>query len=168
MKKWSFVALLLVGATILGATVLREPIASAAQGVSATIVGPLDAGGNVRVHEQGTVDVNVTNGSLRVAPTTAANRHFTFLNAAAGATDADFFQAINASLITITSMKGGIGQVYVGDGLELLVFRIEPGHDLVLPLTQLFRVSRIQVDCGPTSPPVGCEALVNIVGTGAS
>jgi len=27
MRKWSFVALLLVGATILGATVLREPIA---------------------------------------------------------------------------------------------------------------------------------------------
>jgi hypothetical protein len=57
MKKWSFVALLLVGATFLGATVLREPIASAAQSVSATIVGPLDGNGNVKVHEQGTASV---------------------------------------------------------------------------------------------------------------
>jgi hypothetical protein len=60
MKKWPFVALLLAGATILGTTVLREPIASAAQHVSATIVGPLDANGNVKVHEQGTANVNVT------------------------------------------------------------------------------------------------------------
>jgi hypothetical protein len=61
MKKWSFVALLVVGATILGATVLREPIARAAQTVDATIVGPLDGQGNVKVHEQGTANVNVTN-----------------------------------------------------------------------------------------------------------
>jgi hypothetical protein len=58
MKKSSFVSLLLVGATILGATVLRERIASAAQTVSATIIGPLDANGNVTVHEQGTAAVH--------------------------------------------------------------------------------------------------------------
>jgi hypothetical protein len=88
MKKWSFVLVLLVGATILGATVLREPIAHAAATVNATIVGPLDNGnvkvheqgtakvseqnvdanGNVKVHEQGTADVNVTNSSLSIAP----------------------------------------------------------------------------------------------------
>jgi hypothetical protein len=49
MKKWSFVALLLAAATVLGATAFREPIASAAQSVSATIAGPLDDQGNVRV-----------------------------------------------------------------------------------------------------------------------
>jgi hypothetical protein len=43
MKKWPFIALLLVGATLLGATVLREPIANAAQSISAHITGPLDA-----------------------------------------------------------------------------------------------------------------------------
>lgn len=58
MKKWTFVALLLVGAAILGSTVLREPIAHAAQSTATTIVGPLDANGNVKVHEQGTVTVN--------------------------------------------------------------------------------------------------------------
>jgi hypothetical protein len=54
--------LLVVGATILGATVFREPIASAAQLVNANITGPLDAQGDVKVHEQGTANVAVTNG----------------------------------------------------------------------------------------------------------
>jgi hypothetical protein len=61
MKKWSFVVLLVVGATILGSTVLREPIASAAQTVGTNIIGPLDAQGNVKVHEQGTASVAITN-----------------------------------------------------------------------------------------------------------
>jgi len=67
MKKWSFIALLLVGSTILGATVLREPIASAAQSVSATIVGPLDAQGNVAVHEQGTAAMRAANDEVGVS-----------------------------------------------------------------------------------------------------
>jgi hypothetical protein len=66
MKKSSFVVLLLVGATVLGATVLREPIAWAAQAVDANIVAPLDANGNLKVHEQGTAAVNVTNSSIPV------------------------------------------------------------------------------------------------------
>jgi hypothetical protein len=69
MKKLSFVALLLVAATVLGATVLREPVAEAASAVlQVNIVGPLDGGGNVKVHEQGTANVNVTNANLSVAP----------------------------------------------------------------------------------------------------
>jgi len=53
MKKWSVLALLLVGASVLGATVLREPVAWAAQTVGATIIGPLDGNGNVKVQDQG-------------------------------------------------------------------------------------------------------------------
>src|SRR5947207_14881743 len=66
MKKWTFVALLVLGATVLGATVLRAPMADAAQSVSATIIGPLDANGNVKVHEQGTAAVSVVNASIPV------------------------------------------------------------------------------------------------------
>jgi hypothetical protein len=62
MKKWPFVALLLVGSALLGATVLREPVAWAKQIVEAQIVAPLDANGNVKVHEQGTVQVAGTVG----------------------------------------------------------------------------------------------------------
>jgi hypothetical protein len=64
MKKWHAVAMLLVGATLLGGTVLREPIANAAQSVSATIAGPLDAGGNVAVHEQGTAATRSANDEV--------------------------------------------------------------------------------------------------------
>jgi hypothetical protein len=60
MRKWSFVVLLVLGAGILGATVLREPIARAAQTVDATIIGPLDGQGNVAVHEQGTANVRAS------------------------------------------------------------------------------------------------------------
>jgi hypothetical protein len=68
MKKWPLVALLVLGATFLGATVLSGPIASAAQSVSATITGPLDGQGNVKVHEQGTANVNVLgNASVQAA-----------------------------------------------------------------------------------------------------
>ena len=49
MNRWVLVTLLLAGAMFLGATVFREPIAWAAQSVSATIVGPLDDDGNVKV-----------------------------------------------------------------------------------------------------------------------
>ena len=73
MKKWLFAVGLVGGSLLLGGTVLREPIAYAAQSVSATIVGPLDANGNVAVHEQGTADVNVTNTDLGVHGTVSVS-----------------------------------------------------------------------------------------------
>jgi hypothetical protein len=73
MKKWLFVVGLVGGSLLLGGTVLREPIAYAAQSVSATIIGPLDANGNVAVHEQGTANVNVTNTDLGVHGTVSVS-----------------------------------------------------------------------------------------------
>jgi hypothetical protein len=56
MRKWVFVALLGVGASILGATVLREQLATAAASVlTVNIVSPVDAQGNVKVRQQGVV-----------------------------------------------------------------------------------------------------------------
>src|SRR5262245_31077107 len=91
MKKWPFVALLLVGATILGATVLREPIGHAASPFTNVIVGSdptkpvpvheqgtVDVNlsrGTVPVHEQGTVDVNVSGGTVGLASPALATRH---------------------------------------------------------------------------------------------
>jgi hypothetical protein len=63
-------ALMLIGLGVfLGTTIFREDIAYAAQLVSADIVGPLDAQGNVKVHEQETANVNVTNRALAVSGT---------------------------------------------------------------------------------------------------
>jgi hypothetical protein len=73
MNKWLFAIGLVGGSLLLGGTVLREPIAFAAQSVSATIIGPLDANGNVKVHEQGTADVNVTNTDLGVHGTVSVS-----------------------------------------------------------------------------------------------
>jgi hypothetical protein len=71
MKKMSLAALLLVAATVLGATVLREPVADAASAVlQVNIVGPVDGDGNVKVHEQGTASVEGT-VAARSAPATS-------------------------------------------------------------------------------------------------
>ena len=66
MKKRHVVLLLTAAGVVLGATVFREPVAFAAQLVNATITGPLDAQGNVAVHERGVASVNVTNAELSV------------------------------------------------------------------------------------------------------
>ncbi|HEY6960603.1 MAG TPA: hypothetical protein VI408_01800, partial [Gaiellaceae bacterium] len=70
--------LLLLGSTVLGATVLREPVADAAAPIASVFVSNdashpvpvreqnLDANGDVKVHEQGTANVNVTNSTLAV------------------------------------------------------------------------------------------------------
>ena len=66
MRKHAFVAGGLVLGLVLGATIFREPVAWAAQSLGVTILGPLDASGNVAVHEQGTAAVTVTNASVPV------------------------------------------------------------------------------------------------------
>jgi hypothetical protein len=74
------VFLLLLGSAVLGATVLREPLAQASAPIASVFVSNdasspvpvreqnLDANGNVKVHEQGTAKVDVTNSSLPIAP----------------------------------------------------------------------------------------------------
>jgi hypothetical protein len=81
MKKALVSALLLVaGSVLLGATVLQEPLAQAAAPIASVFVtndasSPipareqnLDTNRNIKVHEQGTANVNVTNSSLPTAP----------------------------------------------------------------------------------------------------
>jgi hypothetical protein len=63
------VVVVLSASLVLGATVFRAEIAEAAQSMVVTIIGPLDANGNVAVHEQGTANVNVANSTLPVAGT---------------------------------------------------------------------------------------------------
>jgi hypothetical protein len=85
-------ALLLVGVgVVLGATVLRTDIAQAtglATGPNVTVVNTpaqavpgreqnTDGGGNIKVHEQGTADVNVTNTSVPTHEQGTADVHVT-------------------------------------------------------------------------------------------
>jgi hypothetical protein len=75
--------LLLLGSAVLGATVFHEPIASAAGSVTSVLVSnsktsPIPVqeqnldGANIRVHEEGTASVAVTNTSLPVEGTVSA------------------------------------------------------------------------------------------------
>lgn len=76
----AFVSLAVLSGVVLSAAVFRSDIASATGlAQSVTVNNPpaqavpvreqnRDASGNIKVHEQGTADVNVTNGSLTVAP----------------------------------------------------------------------------------------------------
>jgi hypothetical protein len=71
------IALLVTSVVVLGGTVFRQPVAAAAGMLSVFVTNDsshpvpvreqnLDANGNIKVHEQGTANVNVTNSSLSV------------------------------------------------------------------------------------------------------
>jgi hypothetical protein len=87
MRKALILAVALVlGSTVLGATVLREPIANAASPFMNVIIGndttnpvpvkeqATDGSGNLKVHEQGTANVNVTNSQITVRAGTTPRR----------------------------------------------------------------------------------------------
>jgi hypothetical protein len=80
MKKLSLAALLLVAATVLGATVLREPVADAAATLNVFVSNDsahpvpvsetnTDTGGNIKVHEQGTAAVRSADEEVSVTRT---------------------------------------------------------------------------------------------------
>jgi hypothetical protein len=178
MKKWSFVALLIVGATILGATVLREPIAQAGSTVSATIIGPLDGSGNVKVHEQGTAavheqgtanvnvtnssvptheqgtaNVNVTNSTLSVTPPAATKHDVQLFDCGVGETLAS--GPIAASFIDVQNTSGVDVSFDLADGnfgLDGTRFTgaLAPGQGKLLELTQPVVVDRILFTGSPT------------------
>ena len=92
-KNAIFSALLVVAVGVtLGATVFRTDIAQATGLAQAVTISNtpaqavpvreqnLDARGNIKVHEQGTADVNVTNGSLKVETDQVPYQHSVFFN----------------------------------------------------------------------------------------
>jgi hypothetical protein len=79
--------LLLLGSTVLGATVLREPLASAATSISSLAAGGsapvteqnVDTNGNIKVHEQGVANVNLTSAGQGALDN--ANAHLASIDA---------------------------------------------------------------------------------------
>jgi len=174
MKKWPFVVLLLVGATVLGATVLREPIAWAAQDLAVTIINPVDAQGNVRVHEQGTVnanvqgtvDTNVTNSRIAVGPAVAAKTaSLSPITAAALSAVNRVLTSgtVNASLVVVQfDFGGGLMSFLDASNHSVLQFRVEAGHELVLPLAEAVEIRSVSLFCDSLG---ACGAWVNVVGS---
>ena len=161
----AFVALAVLAGVVLAATVFREEVAYAAQAVNATIVGPLDGGGNIKVHEQGTANVNVTNSGLSVTPQLASKTFKTELNAGAGGETAQTFPTIDASLITVT--WAGSGSLRIRNGSNLLFELVSGGNagevatrdNVVLPFTLLLSVDTVFLECD-----TDCAVSVSVVG----
>jgi hypothetical protein len=124
--KWLVVALLLVAAVILGATVFREPVALAAQALDARVVGPLDSGGNVRVHEGGTAAVEVTNASIAVRP--EGERITVKLSSFAGGGGSSTY-VVPANKRLLIQYVNGLIDASLGEFLRLHVTGTPPTHD---------------------------------------
>ena len=105
--------LLLLGSLLLGSTVFRDQAAHAAQTVGATIIGPLDANGNVRVHEQGAVSLAAPSpitgggGDLQLGPHSKV-----VVDGTASALVIHMSDNIDA--ITISSANGDVISHFVG------------------------------------------------------
>jgi hypothetical protein len=161
MKKALIPAFLLVlASTILGATVLREPLAWAAPPMPSVFVvndesSPvpareqnLDADGNIKVHEQGTADVNVTNASLSVAPPTPITGGGKTLGIGCPS-DSIQPEVIVASALQIAWVGGGATTVQLSLGGSLVARFVGPGisgdtSSLVFALTRPIAFNKIE------------------------
>ena len=133
-----------------------------------------DANGNVKVHEQGTANVNVTNDSVPVKPGLPAPVDATAgfgAGSAGGQSETfNFGKTIDISYLNLTIGTRGAGLVTISfmNGSDLSLELPGPGDgadqsDYRLPLTQPVRADRARWFCG--SP---CSFFVNVAGTQVS
>jgi hypothetical protein len=143
-----------------GNTVKIDPTAN---GVNVTNT---DGSGNVKVHEQGTANVSVTNSSLTAAPRVATKLGCdSSIGASTNGTFTVLCPLTNASLVTVTSQSGpGFITFYEAANTNddpSLQFDLEAGHDLVVPLPEAVPIDRVEIDCRTSA----CSAVFNIVGS---
>jgi hypothetical protein len=159
MKKAIIPAFLLVlGSTVLGATVLQEQLAWAAPPLPSVFVANdaanpvptrelnVDADRNIKVHEQGTADVNVTNTSLPVAPlepvTSGSGETLLFCPA-----ERVFQFPKAATAVQATWIEPAFGPVSLRLGPEEVVDLVGPDltgdRHVFLPLTRAVAFNRI-------------------------
>ena len=108
MRKYALVIGGLLLSVVLGATVFSTPLAWAAQAVNATIVGPLDANGSVKVHEQGTAAVRSANEEVSAS-------HLFQDSGPIGATCEGTLYTVPAGKQLVVEWVGGMGQ---GSGVQ--------------------------------------------------
>jgi hypothetical protein len=154
MKKAIIPAFLLVlGSTVLGATVLQERLAWAAPPVPSVFVtndasNPVpareqnvDPDGNIKVHEQGTVDVNLTNGNVNVTPrpdpVTGGGGSYTAL-ACPGEVDLGANIIASALQVVWLDATGSFVKLYRGGSQVADIFGplVTGERHVVLPLTR--------------------------------
>jgi hypothetical protein len=174
----SGLVLIAVG-VVLGATVFRTDIAQAtglAQSVTVTNT-PAQAvpvreqnldGGNIKVHEQGTANVNVTNSGLSVTPRVATKTGGIASISAGAGSDSDVgfqFGTVNASLVTVTSQVGTGVLTFQNTNstngtFAVLQFPLEAGAQLIVPLVEAVPINNVHLHCS-----TACSAWFNTVGS---
>lgn len=165
--------LLVLGSAVLGATVLREPIANAGQQIANVFVTNdaahpvpvrdqnVDAGGNLKVHEQGTADVNVTNTSLPVAEPVITDGGGAW--SSGGGEPSTPFPTVSATALSIhmTTGAGGVQFLYQGHVVAHFLgpSAILPGQsDIDLALTRPIEFDQL-VCFGSLAGPGGSCAV---------
>jgi hypothetical protein len=165
MKKAIIPAFLLVlGSTVLGATVLQERLAWAAPPLPSVFVANdaaspvptreqnVDPDGNIKVHEQGTADVNVTNTSLPVAspePISSGGGNVGLFCPAE--VDLHIPKAASVVQIAWSNLAGGRVRFKLGESAVVvdLLGPVSTGdRHLVLPLSRAVAFDRIECTAG--------------------
>ncbi len=164
MRRAIIPALLLVlVSVVLGATVFREQVAHAA----ATLLvreQNTDANGNIKIHEQGTANVNVSSLPAVRAETATSFATFTL---SAGPFESAFHSignTLNTSLIGISRVQGSSVDHaalarYDNGGSEVFEFDV-PSAGAVIPLPQPLPIDRVGIVCEASA----CHATFSLAG----
>lgn len=126
MSKLVVVSGIVAVSVLLGASALREPLASAAQSIQATITN-LDRGGNIKVHEQGTAKVALTSEEVTVSRS-VTNPLMCFIG------DLSTVPAGKLFVIDYVNSHGSSAEATHFKGF----LRVQPSVSLYLPYTSVF------------------------------
>jgi hypothetical protein len=174
----AFVALAMLCGIVLSTTVFRNDIAKATGLAQSVIISNtpaqavpvreqnLDGSSNIKVHEQGTAKVNVTNSSLTVAaPAPVTGGGQTFIAFKGGA---DFSTDITASAITIDFSPGVHSIIFYHDDDKAAWFRgpaaagAAGSAHITLALTRPMTFNRLSVFADDDSDAAGIGWVGNL------
>src|SRR5262245_48194381 len=153
MRQKVLVVLLVIGiSAVLGATVLREPIAAATTAATTPFQNVIVSNipdKPVPVKQQGTVDVNVTNGSLDVAASTpvtgGGGEDFTASGVTKTLSDPGVASALQLNFVNGATK---VGLSYQG-AVVAFFFKNDNGNTIEPPLTRPIKFDSI--GCSGTS-----------------
>jgi hypothetical protein len=185
MRRAIIPALLLVlVSVVLGATVFREQVAHAASNLNVFVTNDsahpvpvreqnLDSG-NIKVHEQGTANVNVTGGKVDLGATPIAGDFFA--SSIIGAPGDTFFRCsgVSGSVIASTAVLTAIGGsarfvlkkgadctvTPPTGGLPVMNIVVAPDSSVAIPLRDRIEVNEAEITCGAG----GCTASFDLNG----
>jgi hypothetical protein len=163
--------LLLLGSTIFGATVLREPIASAARLAQSVVISntpdqavPVreqnkDGSGNIKVHEQGTANAAVTG-----YPVASRVQHNSYVGIPVGQDVSQLFDLMNVSTLVLNSVRGEAEFAFDQTGVGFKIIDSVPeGGTVTIPLNETVAVNKVFVHC--SSSATTCDVNYNIIGS---